>query len=169
MPSRPCPLIDNLPIEYKLCRPSGCSSLQLSGSRAIFQMKPKHYSDLAEEEKKLGLNNGFCLQSAERVLNSLSKSSSYQQKARHQDFPTLTTAQDETLILDHVIMEFFVRIRQRICSIIYVADVLSKNIIRLSLSKKVLWTHFPEVMIKAISRGLASLSISRRGKSSIPD
>ena len=98
---------------------------------------------------------------------------------------------DETLILDHVIMEFFREDPTELgCSIIYVADVLSslseniqtvisikdRNQGQLLLQEGVLreldfqLDHFPEDYDKeAISRGLAPLKHIQQLKSSIPD
>ena len=98
---------------------------------------------------------------------------------------------DETLILDHVIMEFFREDPTELgCSIIYVADVLSslseniqtvisikdRNQGQLLLQEGVLreldfqLDHFPEGYDKeAISRGLAPLKHIQQLKSSIPD
>ena len=136
----------------------------------------------------------------DQVLNSLNqilklrKAQKEEQKANdtkifHPHYVVLIT--DETLILDHVIMEFFREDPTELgCSIIYVADVLSslseniqtvisikdRNQGQLLLQEGVLreldfqLDHFPEGYDKeAISRGLAPLKHIQQLKSSIPD
>ena len=136
----------------------------------------------------------------DQVLNSLNqilklrKAQKEEEKANdtkifHPHYVVLIT--DETLILDHVIMEFFREDPTELgCSIIYVADVLSslseniqtvisikdRNQGQLLLQEGVLreldfqLDHFPEGYDKeAISRGLAPLKHIQQLKSSIPD
>ena len=136
----------------------------------------------------------------DQVLNSLNqilklrKAQKEEEKANdtkifHPHYVVLIT--DETLILDHVIMEFFREDPTELgCSIIYVADVLSslseniqtvisikdRNQGQLLLQEGVLreldfqLDHFPEDYDKeAISRGLAPLKHIQQLKSSIPD
>ena len=136
----------------------------------------------------------------DQVLNSLNqilklrKAQKEEEKANdtkifHPHYVVLIT--DETLILDHVIMEFFREDPTELgCSIIYVADVLSslseniqtvisikdRNQGQLLLQEGVLQEldfqldHFPEGYDKeAISRGLAPLKHIQQLKSSIPD
>ena len=136
----------------------------------------------------------------DQVLNSLNqilklrKAQKEEEKANdtkifHPHYVVLIT--DETLILDHVIMEFFREDPTELgCSIIYVADVLSslseniqtvisikdRNQGQLLLQEGVLreldfqLDHFPEAYDKeAISRGLAPLKHIQQLKSSIPD
>ena len=136
----------------------------------------------------------------DQVLNSLNqilklrKAQKEEEKANdtkifHPHYVVLIT--DETLILDHVIMEFFREDPTELgCSIIYVADVLSslseniqtvisikdRNQGQLLLQEGVLreldfqLDHFPEASDKeAISRGLAPLKHIQQLKSSIPD
>ena len=136
----------------------------------------------------------------DQVLNSLNqilklrKAQKEEEKANdtkifHPQYVVLIT--DETLILDHVIMEFFREDPTELgCSIIYVADVLSslseniqtvisikdRNQGQLLLQEGVLreldfqLDHFPEGYDKeAISRGLAPLKHIQQLKSSIPD
>ena len=136
----------------------------------------------------------------DQVLNSLNqilklrKAQKEEAKANdtkifHPHYVVLIT--DETLILDHVIMEFFREDPTELgCSIIYVADVLSslseniqtvisikdRNQGQLLLQEGVLreldfqLDHFPEGYDKeAISRGLAPLKHIQQLKSSIPD
>ena len=136
----------------------------------------------------------------DQVLNSLNqilklrKAQKEEEKANdtkifHPHYLVLIT--DETLILDHVIMEFFREDPTELgCSIIYVADVLSslseniqtvisikdRNQGQLLLQEGVLreldfqLDHFPEGYDKeAISRGLAPLKHIQQLKSSIPD
>ena len=136
----------------------------------------------------------------DQVLNSLNqilklrKAQKEEEKANdtkifHHHYVVLIT--DETLILDHVIMEFFREDPTELgCSIIYVADVLSslseniqtvisikdRNQGQLLLQEGVLQEldfqldHFPEGYDKeAISRGLAPLKHIQQLKSSIPD
>ena len=136
----------------------------------------------------------------DQVLNSLNqilklrKAQKEEEKANdtkifHPHYVVLIT--DETLILDHVIMEFFREDPTELgCSIIYVADVLSslseniqtvisikdRNRGQLLLQEGVLreldfqLDHFPEDYDKeAISRGLAPLKHIQQLKSSIPD
>lgn len=136
----------------------------------------------------------------DQVLNSLNqilklrKAQKEEEKANdtkifHPHYVVLIT--DETLILDHVIMEFFREDPTELgCSIIYVADVLSslseniqtvisikdRNQGQLLLQEGILreldfqLDHFPEGYDKeAISRGLAPLKHIQQLKSSIPD
>ena len=136
----------------------------------------------------------------DQVLNSLNqilklrKAQKEEEKANdtkifHPHYVVLIT--DETLILDHVIMEFFREDPTELgCSIIYVADVLSslseniqtvisikdRNQGQLLLQEGVLreldfqLDHFPGGYDKeAISRGLAPLKHIQQLKSSIPD
>ena len=136
----------------------------------------------------------------DQVLNSLNqilklrKAQKEEEKANdtkifHPHYVVLIT--DETLILDHVIMEFFREDPTELgCSIIYVADVLSslseniqtvisikdRNQGQLLLQEGVLreldfqLDHFPEGYDKeAISRCLAPLKHIQQLKSSIPD
>ena len=136
----------------------------------------------------------------DQVLNSLNqilklrKAQKEEEKANdtkifHPHYVVLIT--DETLILDHVIMEFFREDPTELgCSIIYVADVLSslseniqtvisikdRNQGQLLLQEGLLreldfqLDHFPEGYDKeAISRGLAPLKHIQQLKSSIPD
>ena len=136
----------------------------------------------------------------DQVLNSLNqilklrKAQKEEEKANdtkifHPHYVVLIT--DETLIFDHVIMEFFREDPTELgCSIIYVADVLSslseniqtvisikdRNQGQLLLQEGVLreldfqLDHFPEGYDKeAISRGLAPLKHIQQLKSSIPD
>lgn len=136
----------------------------------------------------------------DQVLNSLNqilklrKAQKEEEKANdtkifHPHYVVLIT--DETLILDHVIMEFFREDPTELgCSIIYVADVLSslseniqtvisikdRNQGQLLLQEGVLreldfqLDHFPEGYDKeAISRSLAPLKHIQQLKSSIPD
>ena len=135
----------------------------------------------------------------DQVLNSLNqilklRKAQKEEKANdtkifHPHYVVLIT--DETLILDHVIMEFFREDPTELgCSIIYVADVLSslseniqtvisikdRNQGQLLLQEGVLreldfqLDHFPEGYDKeAISRGLAPLKHIQQLKSSIPD
>ena len=136
----------------------------------------------------------------DQVLNSLNqilklrKAQKEEEKANdtkifHPHYVVLIT--DETLILDHVIMEFFREDPTELgCSIIYVADVLSslseniqtvisikdRNQGQLLLQEGVLreldfqLDHFPEGYDKeVISRGLAPLKHIQQLKSSIPD
>ena len=136
----------------------------------------------------------------DQVLNSLNqilklrKAQKEEEKGNdtkifHPHYVVLIT--DETLILDHVIMEFFREDPTELgCSIIYVADVLSslseniqtvisikdRNQGQLLLQEGVLreldfqLDHFPEGYDKeAISRGLAPLKHIQQLKSSIPE